>query len=900
MAEVWVAQQSEPVQRQVTLKLLEAGLNSKAVQAAFEQERQMLALLDHPQIARLLDSGLTEDRRPFFVTELVNGPPLTTFCDEARLTPQARLELFVPICQAVQHAHQKGLVHGNLEPANIRVTLVDGRAIPKVVGFGLARARDGKLTEEALSTSFDTFVATLEYLAPEQAGTAGRKLDARAEVNALSVNLYELLTGLRPLDGKRLKQAAFREMIRLLEEEDPALPSTRLATAESLASTAALRQLEPRELLALVRGDLDQVIMKCLQKSRQRRYDTPNGLANDLQRYLAAESVAARPRSASRLGRFFKRHKGAVVAASLVLLALVAGAVGTTIGLVRAEKARFAEAERAEGERQAKEEAEARRAEAEAQRARAEVGEKLASERLAQVEAEKRKAEQEKQKAEEEKRKAQAVSDFLQQKLLGQANPELLDRAARELNKDMQPLVQAEMLKTLGDAYLAVSQYSRAIALLERSDALRKQHLGADHPDTLGTLSSLALAYLVAGKVAEATALFEQVRPAQEKTLGADHPSTLTTLRHLAEAYRTVGRFAEALAILEQVRDVQVKKQGPEHPDTLRTLTGLAEVYLAVGRFAEAIALLQRIRDVQMKRLGADHPDTLTTLANLARAYQAVGKLPQTIALLERVRVVQVEKLGADHPSTLTTQFNLALAYASAQQLDKAVALFEDVLQRQQAKLGRQHPHTLETVANLGVVYKDAGRLKQAIPLLEEVYRASRQVPTLRRFAPQLLDGEVKAGLSAEAVKLGQDILAEARKTRPQESAQLADILTWTSEALLQQKAGAEAEPLLRECLTLRTKIQPDSWITFHTKSLLGAALLAQKKVAEAEPLLLAGYEGMKQREGRTSPEGKVCLRQAVERLVQLYEATGRKDEAAKWQKIQEETKVLPMKPAMP
>jgi eukaryotic-like serine/threonine-protein kinase len=312
------------------------------VLARFEQERQALAMMDPPNIARVLDGGLTPGGQPFFVMELVNGLPLSKFCDETRLTPRDRLELFVPICQAVQHAHQKAIVHRDLKPANILVTLIDGKPIPKVIDFGVAKATGGKLTDKSLSTHFGAVVGTLEYMSSDQAGLSGVDDDTRADIYSLGVILYELLTGLRPIDARRLKKAALIEMIRIIQEEVPSKPSTRLSTDESLPSLAALRHTEPRRLMALLRGELDCVVMKCLEKQRDRRYDTVNGLARDIQRYLADEPVEARPPSAGyRFSTFIRRNKGPVVAAALVLLALLAGIAVTTVGLIRAERLRI-------------------------------------------------------------------------------------------------------------------------------------------------------------------------------------------------------------------------------------------------------------------------------------------------------------------------------------------------------------------------------------------------------------------------------------------------------------------------------------------------------------------------------------------------------------------------------
>ncbi len=340
MGEVWVAKQTEPVKRKVALKLIKAGMDSKAVLQRFDQERQALAIMEHPNIARVIDGGMTAERRPFFVMELVNGLPLTRFCDEAKLGIRERLELFVAICQAVQHAHQKGIIHRDLKPSNILVTIIDGIPVPKVIDFGVAKATTGRLTDESLSTQFGAVVGTLEYMSPEQAGFSGEDIDTRADIYSLGVILYELLTGLRPIDAKRLKKAALTEMLRIIKEEDPSKPSTRLSTDESAPSMAALRHTEPRKLAALLRGELDWVVMKCLEKRRDRRYETANALARDIQRYLADEVVEARPPSAGyRVRKLVSRHRGQALAAGLLLFAMLAGMAGTTWGLIREAKA---------------------------------------------------------------------------------------------------------------------------------------------------------------------------------------------------------------------------------------------------------------------------------------------------------------------------------------------------------------------------------------------------------------------------------------------------------------------------------------------------------------------------------------------------------------------------------
>ena len=356
MGTVWMAEQREPVKRLVALKLIKPGMDSKAVLARFEAERQALALMDHPSIAKILDGGTTRDEpggvgpgRPYFVMELVKGRPLTEYCDARRLSIKDRLDLFVQICSAVQHAHQKGIIHRDLKPGNVLVTEHDGRPVPKVIDFGLAKALSavGTLTDRTLYTAFGAVVGTPLYMAPEQVGINALDVDTRSDVYALGVILYELLTGTTPLEKQRLKQAAWEEMRRVIREEEPPRPSLRLSSSEALASLAASRQMEPLRLTRMVRGDLDWIVMKALEKDRARRYETANGLARDVQRYLAQEPVEASPPSATyRLVKFVRRNRARLLAAAALVLTLLAGVAAVAVVQVRANQERAAEATR--------------------------------------------------------------------------------------------------------------------------------------------------------------------------------------------------------------------------------------------------------------------------------------------------------------------------------------------------------------------------------------------------------------------------------------------------------------------------------------------------------------------------------------------------------------------------
>ena len=961
---VFVAEQAEPVRRKVALKVIKPGMDSKQVIARFEAERQALALMDHPNIARVLDAGTTDTGRPYFVMELVRGIPITDYCDQNQLTPRERLELFVNVCHAIQHAHQKGIIHRDVKPSNVLVTTHDGRPLAKVIDFGVAKAMYQSLAERTIYTKFAQMIGTPLYMSPEQAEMSTLDIDTRSDVYSLGVLLYELLTGSTPLEKQRFIQAAYDEIRRLIREEEPPRPSQRLSASGTLPSLAASRKTEPARLSKLMRGELDWIVMKSLEKDRTRRYETATGLARDVQRYLADEPVEACPPSATyRLKKILRRNKGPVLATALVILVLLAGMAGTTWGLVKAtrqeeearrqaqiarqetaekEKARQSEAERAEGERlaktaaraaeaealkaqreateraegerQAKLEAEAKRAEAERQRSRAEVGERLASERLKQVAVEKK-------KAEEEKQIAQSVRDFLQGKLLGQAdsraqadsllrsgglpaeakeNPtirELLDRAAKELTPERidanfpnQPLVQAEILRTAGHTYRGVGEYERAIGFLNRSAALYRENVGPDHPDTLTSMNDLALAYEAAGKLDLALPLFTETLKIMKGKLGPEHPDTLTSMNNLALTYQAAGKLDLALPLYKETLKLRQAKLGPDHPDTLTSMNNLALGYQVAGKLDLALPLYEQTLKFMKAKPGPDHPGTLLCMSSLAAADYSAGRLDLAVPLLEEAWKIQKVKLGPEHPDTLISMNNLAAAYRNAGKLDLAVPLFEETLKMTKAKLGPEHPRTLISMINLASGYQASGKLDLALPLYVEALRVQKvklgpEHPDTMVSMHNLAIAYREHGEPNMAIPLLEETLKRKKaKSGPDHPDTLASMDSLEVAYLESGKLDLAAS-LLRECLTTREKTQPDEWTTFCAKSTLGGALLCQKKYAEAAPLLLAGYEGMKQREAKIPPPDKVRLTEALERLVQVYVALEKKDEASKWRK---------------
>jgi serine/threonine protein kinase len=708
MGTVWVAQQTEPIKRLVAVKLIKPGMDSKAVLARFEAERQALALMDHPNIAKVHDAGTTTDGAPFFVMELVKGVPITRYCDEHRLTPRQRLELFVPVCQAVQHAHQKGIIHRDLKPSNVLVALYDDRPVPKVIDFGVAKATGQQLTEQSRHTGFGAVVGTVEYMSPEQASFNQLDVDTRSDIYSLGVLLYELLTGTTPFDKKRLQKAPFDEILRIIREEEPPKPSARLSTTPELASVAASRGLEPKQLSGLVRGELDWIVMKCLEKDRNRRYETANGLAMDLQHYLADEPVSAGPPSAwYRLRKFLRRNKGPVLAVLLVTLALVGGVAVSTWQAVRAVSARE------------------------------------------QAIANEAKALGEKRKAEQSEADAKAVLVFFADKVLAAARPRemggglgvnatiqaAVDAAEPQVAgtfKD-QPLVEASVRHTLGDTYLSLRKAKLAIRQLERALELFRALRGPEDDETLGTMNDLAEAYRQAGQLEEAIRMAEQEFELRKVHFGSDHATALTSMNNLARAYQDAGRYEKAVVLYEECLEKRRAKFGPDDEDTLAMMGGLGMAYRSDGRLDRAIPLFEQTLERKKAKLPRDHPSTLTTLDSLAGAYIAADRLADGLPLYEQALKLRQSKLGPDHPDTLLTMSRLAVAYQTAGRPGEAERLLREYLTIREKKFPDDWL-TFDTMSRLGGALLEQKKYADAEPLLLSGYEGLKardaKIPT--------------------------------------------------------------------------------------------------------------------------------------------------------------------------
>jgi serine/threonine protein kinase/tetratricopeptide (TPR) repeat protein len=886
MGAVFMAEQTHPVRRKVALKVIKPGMDSRQVIARFEAERQALALMDHPSIAKVFDAGTTDSGRPYFVMELVKGVPITKYCDERRLTPRERLELFVPVCLAVQHAHHKGVIHRDLKPSNVLIALYDGKPVPKVIDFGVAKATGPKLTERTLFTEFGSVLGTLEYMSPEQAELNQLDVDTRSDIYSLGVLLYELLTGTTPLERKRLEGSALLDVLRIIREEEPPRPSNRLSATAELPAIAADRGTEPKKLRGLLRAELDWIVMRALEKDRDRRYETAADLARDVNRYLNDEPVRACPPGASyRLRKLVRRHRGPVLTAGLVALTLVVGIVGTSWGLVAATRAK------ATAQREAKEKEKARRqAVTECDRAgKAESDAKWERDRAREAEADTR-----------------AFSDFLVKDVLAAARPrgvqgglgvaatvaQALEEAEGRIGEVFagRPKAEATARHGIGVTWRNLGRYAKAVEHLRRASALRERELGATAEETLDSRNSLALAMEYAGQFDEALALHQENLKRLTATRGPDHQDTLTTQHNLARAYRATGQLERAVTLFEQTLDRRRATLGPDHIETLISMNTLGDAYTVAGRLDKALPLLEETLERRRARLGPEHPYTLSTLHNLANVRRDAGRLEMAVSLYEQALAGRRSQLGADHPDSLATLTNLASVLRSLGQTEKSLSMLEQAVRGYLAAFGPDHPDTLIARFNLAKTYQASGQMDKAIATFEQVLeklRASRGPGHPRTLTCQMslavAYGE-RREFNKEAALLC-DLLSRRREQDGPTAPATAEVLAALGANALKRQAYDEAEPFLRQCLGIREEKQPEDWSTSSTRSLLGGALLGQKEYAEAEPLLVQGYEGLKQRAAKIPGMSRThCLTEALERLMHLYTAWGKPKEAARWQ----------------
>ena len=708
MGSVWAAEQKVPVRRTVALKIIKAGMDTREVIARFEAERQALAMMNHPNIAKVLDAGTTENGRPFFVMELVKGRPITRFCDKYKLTLVQRMQLFMTVCHAVQHAHQKGIIHRDIKPSNVLVFRQDKLPVAKVIDFGLAKATGQQLTEKTLFTALGQMVGTPAYMSPEQAGINEQDIDTRTDVYSLGVLLYELMTGETPIPMEDLRSAAYAEIQRLVIEQDPPRMSARLSSISNDSQvTLDNRSTDSRRLGQILRGDLDLIAMKALEKDRDRRYPTPSSFAADIERFLNDEEVEARAPSASyRLRKFYRRNKTAVSAGSAIAAAMVVGTFVSAWQAVVATNARDAETE----QRQIADDALVAEREA------------LTAERTAKEMAEKRLVQLEKIYG-----VIGSVFKDLDPKLEEQGGPplrtQLLNRLAglSELVDGAEigdPLMVSKMQLTLGIAQNSLGDQEMAVELFENSLQLRESELGKDNLETIAVLVELGEAQMSVGKFPEAIASFKRAYDELHRQLGADDPVTLNCMSALAYAQNLNGDRAEGLELQQKALKLANEKLGDSDEETLQILNRLAGQNFDFDdreHDIEAKKLYKQHLELRKSTNGPNHYLTLQATQGLAKTALAQRDYDEAIELYKTVLAGLRDQLGAEHFSTVLANCSLAYAYDQSGESDEGLKLLEENVPKLKLLRGEDHPIYLQWLNLLAFSYENHDKLDEAI-----------------------------------------------------------------------------------------------------------------------------------------------------------------------------------------
>ena len=902
---VFEADQSKPVRRKVAIKIIKLGMDSEQVVRRFEQERQAVALMGHPNIAKFFDAGTTESGRPFFVMEFVPGQSIVKWCDKTRLSIAKRLGLFVTVCQAIQHAHSKGVIHRDIKPSNVLVYLQDGKPMAKVIDFGIAKATAAQLSDVSIHTEAKQLVGTPEYMSPEQAmGSAD--IDTRTDVYSLGVLLYELLTGSLPFDAKTLRSGAYAELQRVIREVEPAKPSTRIATkGDDLKGIALNRQVDPARLRSSLSGELDWIVMRCLEKDRGRRYETANGLAMDIHRHLTGDEVhAAPPGAAYRVRKFVGRHRGAVATAALVVVALVLGLAGTVW------KSREAALERDAAERAAA------KADERAQDIRTILD--FQGQMLRQVDSSAaggRLMDDLKRRlvaslaasgvsTAEQQRQEEVLAAALDRINATDAATAFLDATVLKPSVEgigsafsKQPLIAAQLRQSLGDRYARIGLIEQARVLVSDALATRHRELGEDHPDTFESAIYLCGLLQAQGKYAEAEVQLRRALERARTVLGEEHLTTLSAIESMGVLLSSQGNLEEAEEHYGEALRRYRFLLGDTDPTTLDAITGMASVLLAQSKPGEAEPLVVEGLKGQQQVLGADHPGTLASLSQFGALLRAKGKLAdaevQFRDALERNKRVN----GDEHRATVAAASDLANLLWEQRNAKAAEPLLRDVLERQRRILGASHRATLATTANLTALLQSKGAFAEAVRMA--IASLDGRQRTLGADHPDTLASVNALGgllVAQEKFPQAEKVLADgvARQRRV-----LGDSHPVTLVGIHQLGVTLQRQRKLRECVDLVT---PFLGVARSARGPGQEALCADllvlaatsrvamgydaEKFSVAEADLLDGYRMLTTARGEDHPSTREC----AQGLVDLYEAIekrtpglGNAAKAAEW-----------------
>jgi eukaryotic-like serine/threonine-protein kinase len=823
MGQVWLAEQTAPLQRLVAIKLVRTGVSNTALLARFESERQALARMNHPAIAKVYDAGTTPDGLPYFVMEYVPGVPITVYCDQKRLSIRQRIELFTQVCEGVQHAHQKALIHRDLKPQNILVTDIDGKPTPRIIDFGIAKAVAERDSLATMVTREGNFVGTPAYMSPEQADPEIRDIDTRSDVYSLAVILYELLTGALPFDPTEWRSEVIDEALRRLREQDPPLPSIqfrKLAITESKTATNAahLRSTEPQQLVTTLRGDLDWITMKALERDRARRYGTPNELAADLHHFLANEPVAARPASAVyRFQKYARRHRVGVSVAAAALGLLVAFGVMQTIQIRRVT---------AERDHTARERDRANR--------------------IAQFMIKMFKVSQ----------PSEARGNSITAR-------EVLDKASTDIDAGLtkDPELQARLMYTMGNVFLSLGLDSRAQSLFERALDIQRRVLGPENPDTLQTATSLANSLRFQGHLPESEKLHLQTLEIQRRVLGPQHPDTLDSGGDYAATLFAEGRYPEAEKLQRENLDIRRRSFGPQDPDTLMAMRDLSSTLRREGHFTDAEKLQREALDVQRRTLGPDHPDTLTTMTSLANTEFKQAHFSEAESLYRDVLDSRHRILGPEHPDTLTAMGNLANALSSEGHFPEAEKLQRESLAIKTRVLGAEHPDTLREMENLSFTLGNDNRFADAEKLQRQVIAIGSRVlgpdhPDVLETMNGLAGNLQREGRYTEAEKLERQTLDTERRLLGPDKAETLEAMNNLGNTLQSEGHYAEAEKLQRETLVIVISVfGPTHPNTLSVMTNLAETLEKEDHYPEAEKLQRQTLDNVRSLFGPEAPQ---------------------------------------------
>ena len=868
---VYLAEQDEPVRRQVALKILKLGMDTDEIVHRFEAERQVLALMSHPAVAKVFDAGVTERGRPFFVMEFVPGPSIGRYCDHQRLSTRDRVRLFIDVCNAMQHAHQKGIIHRDLKPSNILVTEQDGRPQPKVIDFGIAKAIRESSAAHALQTIPGVAIGTPEYMSPEQADAEGQDVDTRTDVYALGMVLYELLTGALPHTLDRTRRPSVFELREWVRSGETIRPSTRISMlGDELEAVSDKRNTTPTGLRRELRGELEWIVLKALERDRTLRYGSVFELGEDLTRLLNNEPVRAGPPTATyRARKFCSRHRGAVLAAAVTAGALLAGTGVALIGLVSAQRA--------------------------AEDARA--AEQQTGIALESAETERREAEAARNEAQQDATRAREVSAFLE-RLLTSVDPAVAGPSVRVLDAleiaeaDLRdgtfthPVSLATVHGALGESYQSLSEYPRATEHLAARVALFTEvfgdddarthrarislganylHLaefdrardtlesarnrlsdiaGPDDPGTLRAVSSLGRLELELGNFDTAEARFRTVLEATERRPGASVQDIAAARADVGWALMEQNRLDESEALFRQITDELAQALGPTHPLTLRTRDALGNVLLILGRNDEAIEVYASILEARKATVGDENPLTLWAMNNLANAMtEDPDRYEEARGLLERVLELQRARFGNRHPFTITTLNNLAAVYRRLGNIDRADTLWQEAITEGAALWGDDHPRTLGSMANRALMLVNADRLEEGLDILQTV------VPRLEATV-----GREHTMWMAASNSLGN--------------------------VLIKLERFDEAERCYADLIAVtRAALPPDHWYIFQFQSWHGLALIGLERYDQAEAEMLEAIAGL---EAQFGPEHSRVLG-VRQKIIDLYTTLDRTEERARF-----------------